>query len=169
VPGWPHTVRTASRAGAAAQPPDVEPLVVVWDGVGVAEGGLDGGLTVGFAVGLLDVGAGAGWDDFCGLAAEECALGAADVAALAAALWPGDACGLALPAGLPLVLTPGVVEGEVPEVLVVAAVVAEWLKRFMKPTTPTALRRVARQVRVDTRRRPSSRRARSRSRCLMGA
>ena len=53
------------------------------------------------------------------------------------------------------------------ETAVAAVEGAAWLKRFMKPTTPTALSRVARQVRVDTLRRPWSRRARSRSCCLM--
>ena len=51
----------------------------------------------------------------------------------------------------------------------VAAVVAGWLNRFMNPTTPTALSSVARQVIVDSLRKPASRCALSRSRCLMGA
>jgi hypothetical protein len=44
---------------------------------------------------------------------------------------------------------------------------AEELNRFIRPTTPTLLSRVARQVSVDSRRRPVSRRAPRRSRFLM--
>ena len=42
----------------ARQPPDFEPLVVVWEGVGLGAGGVGGGFTVGFGVALRVVGAG---------------------------------------------------------------------------------------------------------------
>jgi hypothetical protein len=71
-----------------------------------------------------------------------------------------DADGLALPLGPD--------DGVVEEDAEVAVAVAAWLNRFMNPKTPTALSNVARQVSVDTLRRPLSRRARSRSRYLMG-
>jgi len=52
------------------------------------------------------------------------------------------------------------------EVVVTAG--AEWLNKFMNPTVPTALSSVARQVSVDSLRRPRSRRKASRSLCRMG-
>jgi hypothetical protein len=76
-------------------------------------------------------------------------LGLADGLALAAALLPED-----------------FVDADCDAAVTVLAV---WLNKFMKPTTPTALSSVARQVRVDSLCKPLSRRALSRSRCLMGA
>ncbi len=126
-------------------------VVCVGAGVGVGAGGVGGGATVG----VLVVGAAAGV--FALLVA------GAGLDAFVPELLLGDGLGEAdeLPPD-----TPGVVDGAVPDV--VRALVAEWLKRFMKPTTPTALSTVARQVSLDTLRKPSSRRARRRSRCLIG-
>jgi hypothetical protein len=72
---------------------------------------------------------------------------------------------LELGVGVPLGLADGLVGGGA----VVAVEAAAWLNRFMKPITPTALSSPARQVSTDTLRRPLSRRARSRSRYLIGA
>ncbi|HVB43546.1 MAG TPA: hypothetical protein VNF47_12685 [Streptosporangiaceae bacterium] len=136
------------KTSGGHQPP-VEPLVVecVAVGVGAGAGVLGGGASVA-------VGRGAG------AAADRTGRGAVVVLALglvwrADGLADGLAPGLALGAGEPFAVD------------VVATV--EWLNRFMKPTTPTALSSVARQVSVDSLRSPSSRRALSRSRCLMGA
>jgi hypothetical protein len=82
---------------------------------------------------------------------------------------PGDGLaeldGLADPNGL----LPGLPGGVAARAWVTAAVPAVWLSRFMKPNTPTVLSRVARQVRVDSLRRPLSRCAPSRCRGLMGS
>lgn len=150
-----------SRA-APGQPP-VEPLVVVCDGVGAGVGVLGGG--VGLTVALVEDGAGFGVEPPAAVDEPPAAgvvLGcffpvrAAFLVALA--LGDGVVDGL--------VLAPDV--GVVP-VLAVVVVTGWWLNKFMKPTTPTALSRVARQVIVESLRRPSSRCARSLSRCLMGA
>jgi len=72
---------TGVLAGRGRHPPDFEPLVVVWDGVGLGFGGFGGGVTDGF--GLPDEGAGVG-----------CAVGLAlvDGAACGAALLPAFMC-----------------------------------------------------------------------------
>ncbi len=93
------------------------------------------------------------------------AFAPAFLCALLLALGLGDGLPLAPGAALELLAL-----GEVgADCDTVAAVVAEWLNRFMNPTTPTALRSVARQVMVESLRRPWSRRALSRSRCFMSA
>ena len=58
-----HQEVAGGRSGRGAllgarQPPDFEPLVVVWEGVGLGAGGVGGGFTVGFGVALRVVGAG---------------------------------------------------------------------------------------------------------------
>lgn len=71
--------------------------------------------------------------------------------ALLLALGLGD--GLTLAPAAALALRPAL--GELgADCDTVVAVVAEWLNRFMNPTTPTALRRVARQVIVESLRKP---------------
>lgn len=133
--------------------------MVVWVGVGDGAGGVGGGF--GFGLALLDVGFGVGL-----VLVDLVAFGAALLLVLCALLVGLDD-GLALALGLPPAL--GLVDGAPAWDTVIAVVVAAWLNRFMKPTTPTALSSVARQVMVDSLRSPSSRCARSRSRCLMGA
>ena len=135
--------------------------MVVWDGLGLGAGGVRGGLTVGFGVGLLVVGPGAG------RTLDVARFGAA-VLACRAWLWPGEGVVLALPVALGLAGPDGLADG-VPPCEVVVSAGAEWLNRFMNPTVPTALSKVARQVRVESLRRPSSRRKASRSLCRMGA
>jgi hypothetical protein len=151
---------------------------VVCEGVGVGFGVEGGDVSVGLGAGadddLAGAGAGAPLEELCvvdgALLPDAPLLGLAPGAvgwlpARWCAAWRPFAClplGLAEGVGLALGLEDGVVE-----VVVVDA--AAWLKRFMKPTTPTALSRVARQVSTDTRRRPLSRRARSRSRYLIAA
>lgn len=151
-------------ADAAQPPPDVEPLVVVWEGVGLGAGGVGDG----FTVGLLGFGFGLGWelgpDDAGAVLAFGAALGERLARfTLPAACVDGEAegDGLVVADGLGLPGAEGVVDAAVADD-------AAWLNRFMNPTTPTALSSVARQVRVDSRRRPRSRCAPSRSRCLMG-
>jgi hypothetical protein len=138
--------------------------VVVWEGVGLGAGGVEGALTVGFGVGLWVVGAGVG----CAL--EVARFGAAAGLCLACrfGLWLGDGLALALPEAFELAGPDGLVDG-VPACEVVVTAGAEWLNRFMNPTAPTALSKVARQVSVESLRRPSSRRKVSRSLCRMGA
>ncbi len=137
--------------------------MVVWEGVGLGEGGVDGGLTVGFGAGWRTVGAGVG------RARDVARFGAA--AALCSAcsfgLWLGDGLPLALPEAPGLAGPDGLVDG-VPACEVVVAAGAEWLNTFINPTAPTALSKVARQVSVESLRRPSSRRKVSRSPCRMG-
>lgn len=149
------------------------PLVVVCDGVGLGAGGLGGGDTVvGFGVGLADVGpgAGVGWppDELPepgGFEPEDFLVpGDADEPDFFAPCLDAFAEGLADALALGLAL--GVVPGWFGEVAVVV-VAAEWLNMFIKPTTPTVLSRVARQVSLESLRRPLSRCALSRSRCLM--
>jgi len=161
---------------------------VVCEGVGLGVGVDGGDDSVGVGVGL---GAGADDDDLlddgCGLGAlldellwlvDGVLLPVVPLLGLAPGVvddWPGLALrpcdGLAdgLADGVPLGLGLGLADGDVDEVEVVAADEARWLNRFMKPTTPTALSKVARQVSTDTRRSPLSRRATSRSRYLMSA
>ena len=123
-------------------------------------------------------GGGVGFGDFDECAGVGCAVGVACVegavvgVALPAAflcacllVLVGDGVAVARAAASACDPGPGPDDG----VLSCAVVVATaWLNRFMKPTTPTALNRVARHVRVDSLRRPSSRCALSRWRCLMG-
>ena len=110
-----------------------------------------------------------GWLSGGGAARRRCS--ALRRSALAGRLARASGCGWGrLGAGLPRCWLAGAGRGcGCGGLRTVVAVVAEWLNRFMKPTTPTALSSVARQVSVDSLRRPSSRCARSRSRCLMGA
>ena len=133
--------------------------MVVWDGVGLGAGGVGEG----FTVGLLDVGLGLGLGLGCELglddAGAELALGEALGERLArfallatCAGEEAEAEGLAAEAGL----LPGLPEAG-GAVDAAVAEVAAWLNRFMNPTTPTALSSVARQVRVESRRRSRSR------------
>jgi len=146
---------------------------VVWDGVGLGFGALVGDVIVG-------VEAGAGADDdllgagpAAGAVVDVLLVGAGaellfELLGLGRALRclpsPWVVFGLAL--GVALGLAPGLVD-DVVDVGAAVAVDAEWLKRFMKPAMLAALSSVARQVRVDTLRKPLSRRAPSRSRYLM--
>jgi hypothetical protein len=131
----------------------VDPLVVVWAGAWLGAGGLRGG----FTVGLLDVRLGFGLELGRDRAGAELGLGVA-LAVLLAGL---DLTGLVLAV---LVFAVLVLTGAV----VAAEELGAWLNKFMNPTTPTPLSSVARQVRVDSLRRPRSRCARL-SRSLMHA
>jgi len=81
------------------------------------------------------------------------AFGEAFVLAFLCALLLALGDGLALPLAAAPELLPALGEAGA-DCDTVVAVVAEWLNRFMNPTTPTALRRVARQVIVDSLRKP---------------
>ena len=156
----------AGGAAQRAQPPDGDPLVVVWEGVGLGAGGVCGGLTVGLGVGLRVDGLGVG-------RALDLAGPGEPPVVLCLAPWRfrlllGDGFGPAVPEAPGLAWADGLVEGVLACDVVVTAG-AEWLNKFMNPTAPTALSSVARQVRVESLRRPSSRRKASRSLCRMGA
>ena len=129
-------------------------------------------MIVGLGVGVCDVGVGVG-RALCvgaGPPAGEVVPGAGRALLVACPLWDGLALGLGLPLGVAaLGLGNGPAEGVVAPAAWVAVVLAAWLNRFMNPTTPTALSRLARQVKVDSLRKPLSRCARRRSRCLMAA
>ena len=130
---------------------------MVCDGVGLGAGGLGGGVTVvGFGVGLAEVdpGAGVGWalGELPGPVEpdDRPAPGETDEPAFFAP-WLCAPFAEGLADALALGLAPGWPD----EVVVVDA--AEWLNMFMRPTTPTVLSKVARQVSLDSLRRPSSR------------
>ena len=121
-------------------------------------------MIVGFGVGVgVGVGVGRALWVGAGALAGEVAPGAGRAFLVACPLGDGLALGLGL---LLAVVVLGLGDGVVAAAAWVA-VLAAWLKRFMNPTTPTALSRLARQVKVDSLRRPLSRCARRRSRCLM--
>jgi hypothetical protein len=79
--------------------------VVVWEGLGLGAGGVEGALTVGFGVGLWVVGAGPG------RALDVARFGAAADLCLACrfGLWLGE--GLAMPEALELAGPDGLVDG----------------------------------------------------------
>jgi hypothetical protein len=136
--------------------------VLVWDGVGLGAGGEGGGL--GLALLVVGFGFGFGWAVGWALLLDLVAFGDAFALAFLCALLLALGLGDGLPLGLAL---PALGEVGV-DCDAVAAAVVEWLNRFMNPTTPTALRSVARQVSVDSLRKPWSRCALRRSRCFMG-